>query len=255
MTTIATDDGVRLHAERRGAGPALVLVHGITESSAAWAPLVDRLAAERTVVTVDLRGHGQSTDGTDRSVQRLATDVHAAVTELDLGTVDVIGHSLGGMVAAGYAALFEPRRVVVVDQPLALSGFRDQLLAAEEMLRGDAFEAFMTAMFDEMAGPLATGERERLAGVRRPVQETVLGIWSPVLESAPEDLDALVAQIGAGISAPLLSLHGIDPGPDYAAWLTQLVPSTTFEVWADHGHYPHLVDPSRFLARVDEFLA
>ena len=252
---IPTDDGVAIHAEIRGNGPGLVLLHGITESSAAWAPLLGLCTADRTVLTVDLRGHGATGDGDDRSTQRLAADVHAAVTEAGLGPVDVIGHSLGGMVAATYAAMFEPRRVVVVDQPLALSGFRDQLLDAEEMLRGNGFEAFMTAMFDEMAGPLDADQRSRLADIRRPVQEVVLGIWSPVLQSTPDDLDALVRQIGSAISAPLLSLHGIDPGPEYVAWLTDLVPTAEVEVWVDHGHYPHLVDTSRFLARVESFLA
>jgi pimeloyl-ACP methyl ester carboxylesterase len=60
---------------------------------------------------------------------------------------------------------------------------------------------------------------------------------------------------GSAVTAPVLSLHGIDPGPDDIAWLTGLVPSVEVEVWADHGHDPHLVDPSRFLARVEAFLA
>ena len=252
---ITTDDGVALHTEVRGSGPPVVLVHGITESSEAWGPFVDRLAVDRTVLTVDLRGHGRSGDGDDRSTQRLATDVHDAVVAAGLDTVDVIGHSLGGMVAATYGALFEPRRVVVVDQPLALSGFRDQLLGAEDMLRGDGFAAFMAAMFDEMSGPLDEVEGRRLTELRRPVQDVVLGIWAPVLEGPVEDLDALVEQIGSMISAPLLSLHGIDPGPEYAAWLTGLVPSAEVEIWADHGHYPPLVDPDRFLNRIEEFLA
>lgn len=136
-----------------------------------------------------------------------------------------------------------------------VSAFRGQLLAVEEMLRGEGFETFMTAMFDEMAGPLDEAERNRLSELRRPVRDVVLGIWSPVLEDAPEDLDALVRQIGSAITAPVLSLHGIDPGPDDIAWLTGLVSSVEVEVWADHGHYPHLVDPSRFLARVEAFLA
>jgi pimeloyl-ACP methyl ester carboxylesterase len=45
-------------------------------------------------------------------------------------------------------------------------------------------------------------------------------------------------------------LHGIDPGPDYAGWLRARVPDAMVEVWPDHGHYPHLVDPERFVARL-----
>ena len=45
---------------------------------------------------------------------------------------------------------------------------------------------------------------------------------------------------------PYLAIHGIDPGPAYAAWLTGLIPTATVEVWEGLGHYPHLVDPDRF---------
>ena len=40
-------------------------------------------------------------------------------------------------------------------------------------------------------------------------------------------------------------LHGIDPGPDYAGWLTDRIPSAVVEVWPGLGHYPHLIERSR----------
>jgi len=50
-----------------------------------------------------------------------------------------------------------------------------------------------------------------------------------------------------------LSLFGIDPGPDYADWLMSPIAGAVVEVWAEHGHYPHLVDPDRFVARLTDF--
>ena len=67
--------------------------------------------------------------------------------------------------------------------------------------------------------------------------------------------DAGVGALAGNVRAPLLSLHGIDPGDDYAGWLTSLVPTATVEVWPDHGHYPHLVDRDRFVERVHAFAA
>ena len=58
-----------------------------------------------------------------------------------------------------------------------------------------------------------------------------------------------------GITVPYLSLHGDDPGDDYASWLTSHCANATIEVWPDHGHYPHLVDQQRFLDRIDAFEA
>ncbi len=64
-----------------------------------------------------------------------------------------------------------------------------------------------------------------------------------------------MAALAGAVKVPYLSLHGIDPGPEYAPWLTRLVPTATVEVWPEHGHYPHLVDQARFLQRLHDFEA
>ncbi len=57
----------------------------------------------------------------------------------------------------------------------------------------------------------------------------------------------------ADVHVPYLALHGIDPGPDYASWLHGIIPTSTVEVWDGDGHYPHLVEPARFLDRLRAF--
>jgi pimeloyl-ACP methyl ester carboxylesterase len=81
----------------------------------------------------------------------------------------------------------------------------------------------------------------------------VLGIWGTVLDSSVDDLDATVDGLASAVKVPYLALHGIDPGPEYAAWLNARIPTSMVEVWPDHGHYPHLVDPDRFVARLKQF--
>ena len=78
-------------------------------------------------------------------------------------------------------------------------------------------------------------------------------MWAPLLELDRADLDALVVGMAGAVQVPYLSLHGMDPGPDYAPWLASVIPTSTVEVWDAHGHYPHLVDPPRFLDRVRRF--
>jgi pimeloyl-ACP methyl ester carboxylesterase len=55
------------------------------------------------------------------------------------------------------------------------------------------------------------------------------------------------------VTAPYLAVHGSSPGDEYAAWLTSMIPSATFELWDGDAHYPHMVEPERFAARVREF--
>ena len=51
---------------------------------------------------------------------------------------------------------------------------------------------------------------------------------------------------------PSLSLHGIDPGPEYADWPQARIPRAVVEVWPDLGHSPMLVEQQRFLDRLAE---
>lgn len=255
----------RIACTVQGEGPALVLVHGITESRRSWDPLLADLAGDHLVVAVDLRGHGESSFGDAYDPVSLATDVHDAVSAVGVSTGGesavgvsppiVIGHSLGGVVVSAYAAVFGAKAVVNVDQPLRLASFKDQLGSVESLLRGDeaGFQSFIAALFESMAGPLSPAESARIGALRQPRQDVVLGIWATVLESSVEELDATIDALAAGVRVPYLSLHGIDPGPEYADWLTARIPTALVEVWPDHGHYPHLVDPARFTARLRAF--
>jgi pimeloyl-ACP methyl ester carboxylesterase len=242
---------------RTGSGPPLVLVHGITENHHSWDPLVPGLAERFDVVAVDLRGHGESATVAPFDVGTLAEDLTELTARLGLQRPYLIGHSLGGVVVSAMADTVDPAGVINVDQPLELSGFHTGLAPAAPLIRGttEEFDGFVAGLFGSLYGPLPAAEQDRLRALGRPDQEVVNGIWEVVIDGPVAELDALMDAILGGITAPYLSLHGTDAGPDYAAWLTTRCPTATVEVWPDHGHYPHLLDPERFLARVSEFAA
>jgi pimeloyl-ACP methyl ester carboxylesterase len=81
-------------------GTPLVLLHHFTAMLDDWDPaVVDGLAAARRVILVDLRGVGASGGTAPDSVEAMAADAVAFVEALGLATVDLLGYSLGGMVA------------------------------------------------------------------------------------------------------------------------------------------------------------
>jgi pimeloyl-ACP methyl ester carboxylesterase len=248
-----TVDGVEIAYDVTGSGSPLVLVHGITECRRAWDPLVADLATDHTVVAVDLRGHGESGTAATYDSQAMASDIAAVLAALDLPLPVVVGHSMGGIVVTAFAAAHPCRAVVNVDQSIALGDFQDLVQSAEPMLRSDAFAEVITSLFDSMQGPLPADEVARIGALRQPRQDVVLGVWAPLLELSRADLDELVASLASGVDVPYLSLHGIDPGPDYSDWLQGAIPTATVEIWDGDGHYPHLVEPSRFLDRVRAF--
>lgn len=253
-----TPPTVELVADITGHGPVTVLLHGITESARSFDPLVEALAIDATVVAVDLRGHGRSPAGPAYDPASMAADVHALLTRSGLPEPGgpaplVIGHSMGGLVAVAYGAAFPVRGVVDVDQPLHLAAFQSQVRELEPLLRSEAFPAVMAQVFAAMQGALPDAEVARLSALRAPDPDVVLGVWAPLLELGSEELDALVAHVIGGVTAPVLALHGSDPGPEYAAWLSAQLPTARLEVWEGHGHHPHLVDPDRFVAAVRGF--
>jgi pimeloyl-ACP methyl ester carboxylesterase len=258
MANATAPDGTEIHYEIRGNGEPVILVHGITECGEAWGSITDRLAASRRVIVVDLPGHGQSGDAPSYDVQDLARAVGAVAAVEASDPVRLVGHSLGGVVVSVMPAAGVPvRSIVNVDQPLELAGFQALLQSVEPMLRDPStFGDFITGLFAQLDGDaLPAGDRERLQALRRPRQEVVLGIWGTVLDSPAEALDAIVDEFTSAIGQPYLAIHGGDPGPEYPAWLRAHIPTAVLEVWPGLGHYPHLVQPDRFVERLEEFWA
>lgn len=250
-----TDD-VTIDYYAAGDGPTIVLVHGITESRRTWDPLFPKfLAEEHRVVLVDLRGHGDSSKVPPYDLATMARDLGAVLQAEGVDDALLVGHSLGGAVVSAYAAGGPCRGVVNVDQPLALSGFKELLGQLEPALKGSEaeFQGAIGAVFEQMAGPLAGHERRRVDSLRVADQDVVLGVWDMVFTASADELDAVVDELAGAITVPYLSLHGIDPGPDYADWLTSKLANATVEVWPDLGHYPHLIEHDRFVQRVIDF--
>jgi len=97
---IAASDGGRLHVVEVGDGPTVVLVHGITLSSAIFAPLMRLLAPSMRVVAIDLRGHGSSVVGDEGvSFDRQARDLLEVFDDLEITDALLVGHSMGGMIS------------------------------------------------------------------------------------------------------------------------------------------------------------
>ena len=77
-----------------------MLLHGLGDSADLWRNQVAALSARHRVITVDLRGHGQSpSGGPDFGVSDMADDVRATLADLDVDQVALVGLSMGGGVA------------------------------------------------------------------------------------------------------------------------------------------------------------
>jgi len=96
-------DGRRLHYLDKGAGPPVVLIHGLGGQIRNFNHLVDRLSRDFRVIAFDRPGSGYSSRraGSPAGVQAQADALAGAIRALNLGRPVVVGHSLGGAVALG----------------------------------------------------------------------------------------------------------------------------------------------------------
>jgi len=118
VSRTAEVDGVQLHYLTAGHGPTVILLHGYTQTSRMWKPIIPLLAERFTVIAPDLPGIGDSgipANGLDMKTS--AIRIHALARSLGVEKARVVGHDIGLMVAYAYAAQFpaEVEKLVVMD--------------------------------------------------------------------------------------------------------------------------------------------
>lgn len=111
-------EGGKIHYLTAGHGPTVILLHGYTQTSRMWRPLIPRLADKFTVIAPDLPGIGDSEipkDGLD--MKTAAIRIHALAKSMGVEKARVVGHDIGLMVAYAYAAQFpaEVEKLIVMD--------------------------------------------------------------------------------------------------------------------------------------------
>jgi pimeloyl-ACP methyl ester carboxylesterase len=135
-------DELTLHYEEDGdpGAPPVLILHGITQSTATWAWLVPHLAADHRVVRLDFRGHGRSgrTPGA-YAFPGYVADARAICEQVLGQPAVVVGHSLGGATAAGLAqtrpdlvrgVVLEDPAIMTPPAPGVTTEFDDNTLAA-----------------------------------------------------------------------------------------------------------------------------
>ena len=190
-------DGVRLHVVTF-AGPAehLLVLPGITTPAALWESVAAHLARRHTVHVLDLRGRGRSTasDASRYALGDYAGDAVAVLEALGLTGAAIVGHSLGGRIAAALAVtrgdLVGP--LVIVDPPLSGPGrppyplpldfYLDAIRAARAGTGADALRAEHPEWSEEQlrtrARWLATCDEDAVAATHRGFhEEDFLALW------------------------------------------------------------------------------
>jgi esterase len=108
---------MKLHHRIVGAGPPLLILHGLLGSLDNWMPHAQQLSTRFQVALLDLRNHGHSPHSDEFTYDLMAADVAEFIHDQNLGPVHLIGHSMGGKVAMRFAQLHPELllKLIVVD--------------------------------------------------------------------------------------------------------------------------------------------
>jgi len=124
-------NGVDYYYEIHGRGAPVLVLHGGLMSIDSSRQVIDALAKDRSVIAVDLQGHGRTTLG-DRPITLIdsANDLDVLLDNLGYKQVDVLGYSFGGGIAFRLAVQHPARvrRLVIASAPFASDGFYPEML-------------------------------------------------------------------------------------------------------------------------------
>ena len=258
----------------QGRGPLVVLVHGITSSSATWERVIPLLAGRYTVIAPDLLGHGESAKPQgDYSPGAYASGIRDLLFALGHERATVVGHSLGGGVAMQLSYQFPElcERLVLVDS--GGLGREVSLLLRAATLPGSELVLPALARPRVLKAGRAFGRMLAKYGLRTrtDIEEMARGHASLADPEARQafvhTLRTIVEPAGQRVSAsdrlylaeniPFLIIWGardriIPLRHGHAAH--EQVRGSRLEVLWHSGHFPQLDEPKRFAEVLQDFI-
>jgi pimeloyl-ACP methyl ester carboxylesterase len=270
---------IALHGRRAvyriaGSGPAVVLIHGMLNSSSHWQSVAMNLARDHTVLAPDLIGHGDSAAPRgDYSLGAHAASIRDLMSAVGIERASIVGHSLGGGVAMQFFYQF-PQRV----ERLALISSGGLGREVSPTLRTAALPGFsallsMTIRPRLLAGMAASGHRLRQRGIGAGVYLQAIARALRPLENADarqaflQSLRSVIDVRGQRVSATD-RLYLLESMPTMIVWgerdhtiplahgrrAHQAIPHSYFHTLANAAHFPHLEDPHGLSELLREFI-
>jgi pimeloyl-ACP methyl ester carboxylesterase len=257
-----------------GSGPALVLLHGITCSSATWDEIIPALAAHFTVIAPDLLGHGDSAKpNTEYSSGAYACYVRDLLLELGHTRVTLVGHSLGGGVAMQFSYQFPDmtERLVLASS----GGLGRELHAILRMATLPGAEAILKGLSGSRVRGLVDGGAKLLGRLGLRAGTDLREVWRGFGTLSAADtrrafLNTMrtVVDLGGQRASAVDRLYLAGQMPTLIVWgdSDRIIPAShaaaahagiegsRLELFPGAGHFPHLDDPARFVSVLLDFV-
>jgi pimeloyl-[acyl-carrier protein] methyl ester esterase len=256
-------DGARIAYRDEGAGAPLVLLHGLMAHGGFFREQAV-LAAEFRLVTIDLRGHGESRGAPAPTVERIAADVAELTAALDLKDAIGVGWSLGATVlwhVLSGSAASRFAGAVVVDMTARVRndaewdlGLSPETCSARSLAIRHDYENFAVSAGQAIfAQPVAPAHGVLAGWVSNEFARNDAIAMAAVWESL---VSQDVRELLGSIRHPTLIVHGAHSslyGDGTADHLVAALPQASAVRFERSGHAPHLEEPDLFNATIKEF--
>jgi pimeloyl-ACP methyl ester carboxylesterase len=266
--TVALPNGENLAYVEMGkaAGPVVVMIHGYTDSARDWVPMLPYVSKQFRLILVDIRGHGKSSRP-ECCYSRIdfAYDIKLLLDALKVRTADVVGHSLGSIIAQTFAEYWPERtgRVVLISstggRPPGSSkeppqfDFPGEIRKLKEPIEADS--PFMIAWWDSPT-PV---DPDFIRRERQDAANIPLRVWLAVLDQGLWDNDpyADLQRTLPRLKAPTLLIWGSeDPIMEAPVRksLRDALPAAQIKIFDGLGHNPIWEDPAAVAQVINAFL-
>jgi len=249
-----------LHYKKYGEGKPLFIMHGVFGMLDNWLSLGKKWSEDYEVYLIDARNHGRSEHSDDMSFESMAEDIKELMTHLELDSIHLLGHSMGGKVAMKMAMMYPEliEKMIVVDiGPKAYPMHHQRILKGLNSLelhglksRGEADQA-LSEWIEEV------GIRQFLLKnlYWKSKGELALRMNLPVITEAMIDI---INGIGFdSVQTPTLFIRGLDSDyivdEDIPSIQLQFVNGEVEDV-EDAGHWVHAQQPKLLYEMVISFL-
>lgn len=251
-----THHGISLAYDDVGSGdPPFLFIHGMACNRSHFAPQVSHFSGAHRVVTLDLRGHGESDKPVDASYDQetLADDVKWVTDQLGLSQPIVVGHSLGGGIATALASKYPslPSAVIILDSGFEQPpGVAEELRAFYDNLTEDVYESVVRAFVKERL--FDVGDDPALIG---PIQDVMASCPREIFLAMGRSVLAFDQAAAADrITAPTLFIASSRPWIELSS-IRRRRPDWYLGRAVGTGHFLQLLAPEQVNAMIDRFLA
>ncbi len=243
-------DGVEIHYETHGSGPAILLTHGYSSTARMWDGQIAPLSRDHTLILWDMRGHGESDYPQDPALyseEATVADMAAILDAVGAKQAVIGGLSLGGYMSLAFHRAHRERvkALLIVDTG---PGFRN-----DEARQGWNDTAMKTAARFERDGlePLSRASAERSTASHRSADGLVLAARGMLTQR-----DARVIESLPDVKVPALVIVGADDAPFLKAadYMAAKIPGASKALIPNAGHAANIDQPELFNNAVGAFL-